>query len=66
MAATEVKPLIGLKDTATVLMLQGKGAPDFVAGTGTMYIRVDATTTTTRLYINTDGDTTWATFETSA
>lgn len=66
MAATKVKPLIGIKDTGTVLMLQGTGDPDFVAGKGTLYIKVDATTTTTRLWVNTDADTTWTYFTSAA
>jgi hypothetical protein len=33
---------------------------------GSLYIDTDATSTTTRLYINTDGGTTWATFTSSA
>ncbi len=33
---------------------------------GTIYIKTDATTTTTRLWINTNGGTTWAYVTTSA
>ena len=44
----------------------GNGAPTFVATKGSLYVQLDATTTTTRLYINTDGSTTWAYFTTSA
>jgi hypothetical protein len=33
---------------------------------GSLAINISATTTTSRLYVNTDGGTTWATFTTSA
>ena len=44
----------------------GSGAPSASAKKGSIYINVDATTTTTRIYINTDGSTTWAYLTTSA
>lgn len=45
----------------------GAGAPgSLVAKKGTIYINTTATTTTTRLYINTDGGSTWAYITTSA
>ena len=53
--------------TSAVGIYVGSGAPtSTTAPKGSLYIRTDATTTTTRLYINTDGATTWATFTTSA
>ena len=42
------------------------GAPDFVAAKGSMCVRSDGSSTSTRLYINTDGSTTWASVTTSA
>lgn len=36
------------------------------AAKGSLFINAGATTTTTRLYINTDGGTTWASFTASA
>lgn len=48
-------------------IVAGDGAPTNVQATrGTLYIRTDATTTATRLYINTTGATAWATFTASA
>lgn len=44
----------------------GSGAPSFSAGKGSLYINTSATTTTTRLYINSSGSTTWASFTASA
>lgn len=50
-------------DFAIVL---GTGAPTASAPKGSLYIRTDATTTTTRMYINTNGSTTWTNFTTAA
>lgn len=44
----------------------GSGAPSITAPANSMYIRSDGNSTTTRLYINTTGSTTWATVTTSA
>ncbi len=44
----------------------GTGAPTFAAGTGSLYINGAPTNATTRLYINTNGSTTWAHFTASA
>ncbi len=47
-------------------IIAGTGNPVGSANKGSLYIRVDATTTVTRLWINTDGGTTWAFFTASA
>jgi len=54
--------------SALVGVYWGTGSPGGVvtAPKGSLYIRTDATTTTTRLFINTDAGTTWANFTTSA
>jgi hypothetical protein len=52
--------------SAAVGFYWGTGAPSVTAPKGSIYIRTDATTTTTRLYINTNAGTTWANFTTSA
>lgn len=44
----------------------GFGDPTHKAPKGTLYIKQDATTATTRLWINTDGGVTWAYFTASA
>jgi hypothetical protein len=68
-AAAAATP-VGIKfsSTANLGVFFGTGAPSGTvsAGKGSLYINTSATTTTTRLYINTDGGTTWATFTTSA
>lgn len=44
----------------------GAGAPTHGAPKGSLYTNTVAASTTTRLYINTDGGTTWASFTASA
>lgn len=44
----------------------GEGAPTFAAAKGSLYVNYTAASTTTRLYVNTDGSTTWAYFTASA
>jgi len=52
--------------TANLGIYYGTGAPGFSAAKGSIYSQTDATTTTTRLYVNTNGSTTWASLTTSA
>lgn len=47
-------------------ILFGSGAPGATAPKGSIYTNTTATTTTTRLYVNTDGAATWASFTASA
>ena len=65
-AAGAVTCGITASSTANLGLFFGTGAPTFSAAKGSLYSRTDATTTTTRLYINTDGGTTWTTFTTAA
>ncbi len=44
----------------------GNGAPTEVATKGTIYVRLDGSSSSTRLYINTDGGTTWTSITTAA
>lgn len=44
----------------------GTGAPTEQAAKGTIYIRLDGSSSSTRLYINTDGGTTWTSITTAA
>jgi hypothetical protein len=37
----------------------GTGAPTKTAGQGSIYLRLDGSSTSTRIYVNTDGATTW-------
>lgn len=47
-------------------VLAGSGAPTLTANKGSIYTNVTASTTTTRVYVNTDGAATWASFTASA
>lgn len=44
----------------------GTGAPSLSAGKGSIYIRLDGSSTSTRIYTNTDGATTWTAVTTAA
>lgn len=52
--------------TTNLGIFSGTGAPSLSAGKGSLYTNTTASTTTTRLYVNTDGGTTWASFTSSA
>jgi len=47
-------------------IVAGTGAPTYSASKGTLYIRLDGSSTSTRLYVNTDGATTWTNITTAA
>lgn len=44
----------------------GTGAPTFAAAIGSIYSRIDGSSTSTRLYVNTTGSTTWTSVTTAA
>lgn len=44
----------------------GSGAPSITAPQGSLYIRSDGSSTSTRLYVNTTGSTTWTNVTTAA
>lgn len=44
----------------------GTGAPSHTAAKGSLYIRLDGSSTSTRMYVNTDGSTTWTNFTSAA
>jgi hypothetical protein len=52
--------------TAAPRIYSGTAVPTFAATKGSLYIKTDATTTTTRLYINSSGSTTWTNFTSAA
>lgn len=47
-------------------ILAGTGAPTFTAPKGSLYIQIDGSSTSTRLYVNTNGATTWTNFTSAA
>lgn len=49
-----------------VAIYAGSGAPTISAKQGSLYLRTDGSSTSTRAYINTDGGTTWTAITTAA
>lgn len=49
-----------------VSVYSGSGAPTFTATKGALYVNLAGSTTNDRMYINTDGATTWTAFTTAA
>lgn len=52
--------------TANLGIFFGSSAPTLSAAQGSIYIRTDGSTIATRLYVNTNGSTTWANFVSAA
>jgi ribosomal protein L24E len=52
--------------SGTLGIFYGSGAPTLSAGKGSLYLRTDGTTTTNRMYVNTNGSTTWTAVDTVA
>jgi hypothetical protein len=55
---------VGVGNGATIK--SGTGAPTYSAAKGSLYIRIDGSSTSTRLYVNTNGATTWTSVTTGA
>ena len=49
-----------------IQVFSGAGAPAFTAPQGSLYLRTDGSSTSTRAYINTTGSTTWTNVTTAA
>lgn len=61
--------LVGAADAVTSTtpgVYSGAGAPTLSAAQGSLYLRSDGSSTSTRAYINTDGGTTWTSVTTAA
>ena len=56
----------GIKYKIHEYLRSGTGVPTFTAQKGTLYIREDGSTSTERLYINTDGAVAWTNIPASA
>jgi hypothetical protein len=52
--------------SGAVGILVGSGVPTASASQGSLYLRTDGSSTSTRAYINTDGGTTWTAVTTAA
>lgn len=66
-ADNSVKGIGPVVSGAVIGFYAGAGAPTGIsAAKGSVYMNTTASSTTTRLYINTDGGTTWTTVTTAA
>lgn len=57
---------IKMSSTSNLGIFYGSGAPTFSAAQGALYMRTDGSSTSTRMYINTSGSTTWTNVTTAA
>lgn len=57
---------VQVSSTAGLGIYVGSGAPTISAAQGSLYIRTDGSSTSTRLYVNTTGSTTWTNVTTAA
>lgn len=55
-----------LSSTSTFGVFWGSGVPTLSAAQGSLYLRSDGSSTSTRLYVNTNGSTTWTNVTTAA
>ncbi|GAA2871975.1 hypothetical protein GGQ99_000958 [Aminobacter niigataensis] len=55
-----------LSSTANFGVFFGSGVPTLAAAKGSLYLRSDGTSTSTRMYVNTDGNTAWTAVTTAA
>jgi len=58
--------VLNLGDGASPNIYVGSGAPTITATKGSLYIRTDGSSTSTRMYINTTGLAVWTNFTTAA
>lgn len=57
---------VQISSTAGLGIYVGSGAPTITAAQGSLYLRTDGSSTSTRAYINTTGSTTWTAITTAA
>ena len=59
---------VGVKvsSTSNLGVFFGSGAPTLAAAQGSLYLRTDGSSVSTRLYVNTNGSTTWTNVTTAA
>lgn len=55
-----------MSSTSNFGIFFGSGAPTLSAAKGSLYLRSDGSSTSTRIYVNTDGATTWTNVTTAA
>lgn len=66
--ASSTNPAVSQITVGGALISTGSGAPTFASAKGSLYVRTDtgASTTATRLYVNTTGSTIWTNVTTAA
>ena len=57
---------VGTNTAGSMGIYFGSGAPTVAAAKGSLYLRSDGSSTSTRAYINSDGATTWTALTTAA
>lgn len=57
---------LNFSSTANFGVFYGSGAPTLSAAQGSLYLRSDGSSTSTRMYVNTNGSTTWTAVTTAA
>jgi hypothetical protein len=65
-AGGDTSHFINMTTTANFGIYWGSGAPTISAAQGSLYIRSDGSSTSTRLYVNTNGTTGWTNFTSAA
>ena len=55
-----------MSSTTNLGVFFGSGAPTLSAAQGSLYLRTDGSSTSTRMYVNTNGSTTWTAVTTVA
>ena len=55
-----------MSSTANLSVFFGSGAPTLSAAQGSLYLRTDGSSPSTRMYVNTTGSTTWTAVTTAA
>jgi hypothetical protein len=64
--ANGLNPTFVSVGVGSINIYSGTGAPTLTAPKGSIYSRIDGSSTSTRLYVNTDGATTWTNVTTAA
>jgi hypothetical protein len=57
---------LNFSSTANFGVFYGSGVPTLSAAQGSLYLRSDGSSTSTRMYVNTNGSTTWTAVTTAA
>jgi hypothetical protein len=64
--SSSTNPVFSQVSIGLTNIYSGTGAPTLSAPQGSLYLRTDGSSTSTRLYVNTTGSTTWTAVTTAA